>query len=80
MKTIIEADKESEGTEDNIFKDITDEDQAAIRIFLNEILAKMKQWTKEAEEAGMTLPEYFESINPFRKNYKCKYKESKEER
>ena len=29
----------------------------------DKINAKTEQWTKEAEEAGMTLPEYLESIS-----------------
>lgn len=37
---------------DNIFKNLTDE-----------IKTKTEQWTKEAEEAGMTLTEYLESIS-----------------
>ncbi len=31
----------------------------------DQINAKTEQWTKEAEKAGMTLPKYLESINPF---------------
>lgn len=30
----------------------------------DQINAKTEQWTKEAEKAGMTLPEYLESISP----------------
>ena len=30
----------------------------------DKINAKTEQWTKEAEEAGMTLTEYLESISP----------------
>lgn len=34
-------------------------------IFNNTMIkAKTDQWTKEAEEAGMTLTEYLESISP----------------
>ena len=35
------------------------------RIFnKDEIKTKTEQWTKEAEEAGMTLTEYLEAISP----------------
>ena len=31
----------------------------------DKIMAQKEQWTKEAEEAGMTLTEYLKSINPY---------------
>ena len=38
----------------------------------DEIKANIKQWAKKAEEAGMTLTEYLESIRP------CEESEDKE--
>lgn len=32
----------------------------------DKIMAQKEKWTKEAEEAGMTLTEYIESINPLK--------------
>lgn len=53
---------------DNIFEKMSDEDQTALWMFLlfnkDKIIEKTEQWTKEAEEAGMTLTEYLEYINP----------------
>lgn len=52
----------------NIFENPTDEErnnQWMYAIFnKDEIKAKTEQWTKEAEEAGMTLTEYLGSISP----------------
>lgn len=48
---------------------MTDEEQNnswMFEIFNKDMIAaKTEQWTKEAEEAGMTLTEYLESISPF---------------
>ena len=53
---------------DNIFEKLTDEEQNTLWIFMifnrDKIIEKTDQWTKEAEEAGMTLAEYLESISP----------------
>lgn len=53
---------------DNIFENLTDEEQTLAWMYMifnkDKIKAKTEQWTKEAEEAGMTLTEYLESINP----------------
>lgn len=52
----------------NIFEKMTDEEQKLAWMYMifnkDKIKAKTEQWTKEAEEAGMTLTEYLESINP----------------
>lgn len=54
---------------DNIFENLTDEEQNILWMYTifnkDKITEKTKQWTKEAEEAGMTLTEYLESISPF---------------
>lgn len=53
---------------DNIFENLTDEEQNNLWMYMifnkDKIKAKTEQWTKEAEKAGMTLTEYLESINP----------------
>lgn len=53
---------------DNIFEKLTAEEQAQLWMYMifntDKIIEKTEQWTKEAEEAGMTLIEYLESINP----------------
>ena len=53
---------------DNIFENLSDEEQTLAWMYMifnkDKIKAKTEQWTKEAEEAGMTLTEYLESINP----------------
>ena len=71
---------EKEEEKNDIFKNMTDEDRVNMFMFLlfnkDEILSKAKQWTKEAEEAGMTLTEYLESTSPLNKDYKCKCEES----
>lgn len=54
--------------EDNIFENLTDEERNNLWMYMifnqDKIKAKTEQWTKEAEEAGMTLTEYLESISP----------------
>ena len=54
--------------EDNIFANLTDEEQNNLWMYMifnkDKIIAKTEQWTKEAEEAGMTLIEYLKSISP----------------
>lgn len=51
----------------NIFEKLTDEEQNNLWMYMifnqDMIKAKTEQWAKEAEEAGMTLTEYLESIN-----------------
>ena len=53
---------------DNIFENLTDEEQKNLWMYMifnkDKIIAKTEQWNKEAEEAGMTLTDYLESINP----------------
>lgn len=53
---------------DNIFEKLTDEEKDHLWMYMifnkDKIMVKIEQWTKEAEEAGMTLTEYLESINP----------------
>ena len=53
---------------DNIFENLTDEEQKNLWMYIifnaDKIKAKTEQWTKEAKKAGMTLTEYLESINP----------------
>lgn len=57
---------------DNIFENPTNEEKDRLwmyMIFNKDIIkAKAEQWTKEAKEAGMTLTEYLESINPLDTN------------
>lgn len=69
-----------EEEKNDIFKNMTDEDRVNMFMFLlfnkDKILSKAKQWTKEVEEAGMTLTEYLESTSPLDKDYKCKCEES----
>lgn len=52
----------------NIFENLTDEEQNNLWMYMifnkDKIMGKTEQWTKEAEEAGMTLTEYLESISP----------------
>ena len=75
-KPIIEADKEN----NNIFKKMTEEEQTFAWMFMifnkDKIIEKTEQWTKEAEEAGMTLTEYLESISPLN-NKKSSWLQSK---
>lgn len=56
---------------DNIFENLTDKEQNNLWMYMifnkDKIRAKTAQWAKEAEEAGMTLIEYLESINPLNK-------------
>ena len=56
---------------DNIFENLTDEEQKNLWMYMifnaDKIKAKTEQWSKEAEKAGMTLTEYLESINPLDK-------------
>ena len=53
---------------DNIFENLTDEEQKKLWMYMifnkDKIIAKTEQWTKEAEEVGMTLTDYLESISP----------------
>lgn len=53
---------------DNIFSKMTEEERKLVwmyKIFNKDMIkTKTKQWTKEAEKAGMTLTEYLESISP----------------
>ena len=53
---------------DNIFENLTDEEQKNLWMYMifnkDKIKARTEQLTKEAEKAGMTLTEYLESINP----------------
>lgn len=53
--------------ENNIFESLTDKEQNNLWMYMifniDKIKEKTEQWTKEAEEAGMTLTEYLESIN-----------------
>ncbi len=57
--------------DNNIFEKMNDEDRACLWMFLlfnkDELIEKTEQWTKEAEEAGMTLTEYLESTSPLNK-------------
>jgi hypothetical protein len=63
---------------DNIFENLTDEEQKNLWMYMifnaDKIKAKTEQWSKEAEEVGMTLTEYLESINPLNnvENYSIK--------
>ncbi len=54
--------------ENNIFSKMTAEEQDRLWMFMifykDKIIEKTEQWAKEAEEAGMTLTEYLESISP----------------
>ena len=53
---------------DNIFEKLAPKEQGQLWMYMifnkDKIKAKTEQWSKEAEEAGMTLTEYLESINP----------------
>ena len=53
---------------DNIFENLTDEGQKNLWMYMifnkDKIKERTEQLAKEAEEAGMTLTEYLESINP----------------
>ena len=53
---------------DNIFSNMTEEERKfawMYKIFDKDMInAMIKQWTKEAEKANMTLIEYLESISP----------------
>ncbi len=53
---------------DNIFENLTDKEQKNLWMYMifnkDKIIAKTEQWNKEAEEAGMTLTDYLESISP----------------
>jgi hypothetical protein len=63
---------------DNIFENLTDEEQNNLWMYMifnkDKIKEKTEQWTKEAEKAGMTLTEYLESISPLNnlENYSIK--------
>lgn len=52
----------------NIFENLTDEEQKNLWIYMlfnrDKIKEKTEEWTKEAEKVGMTLTEYLESISP----------------
>ena len=52
----------------NIFENLTDEERNNLWIYMifnqDKIKVKAEQWSKEAEEAGMTLTEYLETISP----------------
>ena len=65
----------------NIFENLTDEKRNNLWMYTifnkDKIMAKTEQWTKEAEEAGMTLTEYLESISPL--NNKKKFHELQRE-
>lgn len=54
--------------DDNIFENLTAEERDHLWMYIifnhDKIKEKTEQWTKEAEEAGMTLTEYLESISP----------------
>lgn len=54
--------------ENNIFEKLTPKEQGQLWVYMifnkDKIKEKTEQWTKEAEEAGMTLTEYLESISP----------------
>lgn len=56
---------------DNIFENLTDEEQNGLWMYMifnrDKIVEKTEEWTKEAEKRGMTLTEYLESINPLNK-------------
>jgi len=56
---------------DNIFEKMTEEKRTLAWMYAifnkDKIKEKTEKWTKEAEEAGMTLPEYLESISPLNK-------------
>ena len=53
---------------DNIFEKLTDEEQEHLWMYMifdrDKIIEKTEEWIKEAEKRGITLTEYFESINP----------------
>lgn len=53
---------------DNIFENLTDEEQTLVWMHMifnkDKIIAEMERLTKEAEESGMTLTEYLDSISP----------------
>ena len=63
---------------DNIFENLTDEEQNNLWMYMifnkDKIKVKTEQWTKEAEKAGMTLTEYLESISSLNnmENYSIK--------
>ena len=60
--------KRKNSMRDNIFSNMTEEERKLAwmyKIFDKDMIkAKTEQWTKEAEQAGMTLTEYLESISP----------------
>lgn len=55
----------------NIFENLTDEERDHLWMYMifnsDKIKEKAEQWTKETEEAGITLTEYLESISPLNK-------------
>lgn len=55
---------------DNIFEKLTAEEQTQLWMYMifnrDKIIEKTEQLAKEAEEAGMTLAEYVESIDPLK--------------
>ena len=59
---------------DNIFENLTDEEQKNLWMYMifnkDQIKAKTEEWTKEAEKVGMTLMEYLESISPLNNDEK----------
>lgn len=61
----------------NIFENLTDEEQNNLWMYMifnkDKIKGKTEQWTKEAEEAGMTLTEYLESISPLNNKEKLSW-------
>ena len=58
--------------DDNNFEKLTSEEQDFLWMYMifnkDKVIEKTEQWTKEAEEVGMTLTEYLESISPLNNN------------
>lgn len=54
----------------NILENLTDEEKLNLWMYAifnrDKIMEKMEEWTKKAEEAGMTLTEYLKSTNPLK--------------
>lgn len=65
---------------DDIFEDLTDEKRNNLWMYMifnkDKIIEKTEEWAKKAEEIGMTLTEYLESISPL--NNKEPYEDKSE--
>ncbi len=72
LPAIIEAESKRVNMADNIFEKMTAEERDQLWMYMlfnkDKILDKTEEWSKKAKEAGMTLTEYLESINPLDTN------------